>query len=275
VTTPENRTRSFALIGIAFGTGFLIGPAISGVLAHRFGYGTPAFVAAGLSLTSIVVTTSLLPANPHRPDAGPSADAPLPPAGERSFAFGRFFSRPEPRRRLLQFFAFSLSFSTLIGGLALFLERRFSFNVEHTGLIFGFSGLIGAMIQGGLIGRLVKRLGEARLALLGFMTMSLGYGLLGLAYVVPVLLALVAIGGFGSAVNRPCLTTLLTKSVGRGEQGAALGTSQSLGSIAQIIGPLSAGFLIEHQRLGSYGLTAASFAVLGVLLSLAPEPRSA
>lgn len=274
VTRPENRTRAFALIGIAFGTGFLIGPAISGVLAHRFSYGAPAFVAAGLSALSILFTSTLLPANPHRPDAG-VADGPAPPAGQRTLAFGRFFSRPEPRRRLMQFFAFSLSFSTLIGGLALFLERRFSFDVEKTGLVFGFSGLIGILIQGGLIGRLVKQLGEAKLALIGFIAMSVGYGLLGFAYALPMLLALVAIAGFGSAVNRPSITTLLTKSVGRGEQGAALGASQSLGSIAQIAGPLTAGFLIEHQQLTAYGITAASFALLGALLSLSPEPASA
>lgn len=274
VTTPENRTRSFALIGIAFGTGFLIGPAISGVLAHRFSYGAPALVAAGLSALSILFTSTLLPANPHRPDAAP-AGGPTPPTGQRTLAFGRFFSRPEPRRRLVQFFAFSLSFSTLIGGLALFLERRFSFDVEKTGLVFGFSGFIGIVIQGGLIGRLVKQLGEAKLALIGFIAMSLGYGLLGFAYGLPMLLALVAIAGFGSAVNRPSITTLLTKSVGRGEQGAALGASQSLASIAQIGGPLTAGFLIEHHQLTAYGLTAASFAFVGALLSLSPEPASA
>lgn len=294
VTRPENRTRAFALIGIAFGSGFLIGPAISGVLAHRFEMGTPAFAAASLSMLSIILTATLLPRNPVRPDEdgvpGASAHAGTessavsgasgiqrpapPPGGGRSLAFGKFFSRPLPRRRLLEFFAFTLSFSTLIGGLALFLERRFGFNVENVGWVFAFSGLIGGFIQGGIIGRLVKRYGEARLALSGFVTMAIGYCLLGLAYRIPLLLALVAISGFGVAVTRPALTTLITRSVGRDETGAALGVSQSLSSVAQMVGAPIAGLLIQHGWLAAYGLAAGSVALWGVVLGLQPEPAA-
>jgi MFS transporter, DHA1 family, tetracycline resistance protein len=322
VTTPENRTRSFALIGIAFGTGFLLGPAISGLLSHRFGYGAPAFAAATLSFMSIVFTITLLPSQPRKPepmlpDAAPTPGAaapasatgesapppsavpgsvpssavlaasvpadttamlptraasaqaapPPPPGGQRSLDFGRFFSRPEPRRRLLQFFSFALAFSTSIGGLALFLERRYGYNIRDVGLVFAFSGLIGAIVQGGLIGHIVKKTGEERLALVGFGAMAISYALLGFTHSRSALLTLIALGGFGIGVTRPSLTTLITKSVGRKEQGAALGASQSLNSVAQIFGPLMAGFLIEHKMLEVYGLTAASFAVLGVLLS--------
>ena len=281
VTRPENRTRAFALIGIAFGSGFLIGPAISGILAQRFGYATPAFAAAALSLLSIVLTATLLPRNPIRPDEPdlpaatvPGARPPPPPAGSRSLSFGKFFSRPLPRRRLLEFFAFTLSFSTLIGGLALFLNRRFGFNVENVGWVYAFSGLIGGFIQGGIIGRLVKRYGEAKLALAGFVTMAVGYCFLGLAFQIPVLLVLVAISGFGVAVTRPALTTLLTKSVSRDEQGAALGVSQSLSSIAQIVGAPVAGLLIQHGWLAAYGLAAGSVALVGVVIGLQPEPAA-
>ncbi|WP_437752823.1 MFS transporter [Sorangium sp. So ce1389] len=274
VTRPEERTRAFGLIGIAFGSGFLLGPAITGELASRFGYGAPAYGAAALSLTSIVLTATLLPAKPVAPAASPeaAATAPRPAAIGRGDAFRRYFDRPLPRRRLLEFFAFSLSFSTLIGGLALFLERRFSFGVKETGYLYAFSGLIGGSIQGGLIGRLARRYGEERLALIGFATMVIGYGLLGAAYTLPALLALVAIAAFGAAVVRPSVTTLLTKSVGRDEQGAALGVSQSLASISQIVGPIGAGWLIEHRALAAYGLMAASFAALGFVLGLQKIP---
>ncbi|XXY52378.1 MFS transporter [Sorangium sp. So ce269] len=275
VTRPEERTRAFGLIGIAFGSGFLLGPAITGELASRFGYGAPAYGAAALSLTSIVLTATLLPAKPIAWAASPEAAAtaaPRPAAIGRGDAFRRYFDRPLARRRLLEFFAFSLSFSTLIGGLALFLERRFSFGVKETGYLYAFSGLIGGSIQGGLIGRLARRYGEERLALVGFATMVIGYGLLGAAYTLPTLLVLVAIAAFGAAVVRPSVTTLLTKSVGRDEQGAALGVSQSLASISQIIGPIGAGWLIEHRALAAYGLMAASFAALGFVLGLQKIP---
>ncbi|WP_438023170.1 MFS transporter [Sorangium sp. So ce233] len=278
VTRPEERTRAFGLIGIAFGSGFLLGPAITGELASRFGYGAPALGAAALSLTSIVLTATLLPAKPIAPaaapeaaDAGAARPAPDVRVG-RGDAFRRFFDRPLARRRLLEFFAFSLSFSTLIGGLALYLERRFAFGVKETGYIFAFSGLIGGSIQGGMLGRLARRYGEQRLAVVGFATMVIGYGLLGAAYGLPALLLLVAVGAFGSAVVRPSITTLLTKSVGRDEQGAALGVSQSLASISQIVGPIGAGWLIEHRALTAYGLMAATFAALGLFLGAQKIP---
>ncbi|WP_437973566.1 MFS transporter [Sorangium sp. So ce295] len=276
VTRPEERTKAFGLIGIAFGSGFLLGPAITGELASRFGYGAPAYGAAALSLLSVLLTATLLPAKPPLPAAqgGATSAAARPASLGRGDAFRRYFDRPLPRRRLLEFFAFSLSFSTLIGGLALFLERRFAFGVKETGYLYAFSGLIGGSIQGGLIGRLAKRYGEERLALIGFATMVVGYGLLGVAYTLPVLLALVGLAAFGAAVVRPAVTTLLTKSVGRDEQGAALGVSQSLASISQIIGPIGAGWLIEHRALAAYGLMAATFAALGVLLGLQKIPVS-
>jgi MFS family permease len=277
VTKPENRTRAFALIGISFGMGFLIGPALSGVLAHRFGYAAPAYGAAALSFLSIVLTITLLPGQAElekiKAEHGPAPEG-AAPAGERTLAFGRFLGRPLPRRRLLQFFAFTTSFAVLTGGLALFLEHQLHFDVKATGYIFMVSGLVGAVIQGGMIGRMVKKLGESKLALIGFCTMVATYPLLGAAHALPLLLVLVVISSFGVAVVRPCLTTLVTKSVDRREQGAALGTSQSLASISQIIGQPLAGFLIGHRMFYEYGIAAGAFALIGAVLTLQAEPSA-
>jgi MFS family permease len=276
VTKPENRTRAFGVIGISFGLGFLVGPAISGLLAHHYGFAAPAYGAAGLSFLSIVLNVTLLPGKDAleriKAQHG-AADAATPaPGGTRTLAFGEFFSRPEPRLRLLQFFVYTTSFAVLTGGLALFLRERFDFDVKAVGYVFMVSGFMGALIQGGLIGRLVKRLGEARLALVGFATMAVGYPLLGLVTSVPALLALVCFTSFGVAVVRPCVTTLITKSVGRHEQGAALGTSQSLASISQMVGQPLAGLLIEQHLSSWYGLAAGAIALVGVILSASPEP---
>jgi MFS family permease len=264
VTKPENRTKAFALIGIAFGGGFLIGPAISGVMAHEWGFSSPPFAAAALSFLSIVFTSVLLPR--VKP-----VEAPEPSPG-RSLAFRRFFERAASRRRLLEFFAYVLAFQTLTGGLALFLERKLHFDVKSTGYVYAFSGLVGGIIQGGIIGRLVKKLGEEKLAIYGFASMAVGYALLGLVNGVPMLLVLIGISGFGIAVTRPAITTMITKSVGRNEQGSALGVSQSLSSIAAIIGPLVAGALIDRGLLTAWGVTAAVFATGGIVLSLQPSP---
>jgi DHA1 family tetracycline resistance protein-like MFS transporter len=296
VTRPENRTRAFGFIGIAFGSGFLFGPLLSGELYHRYGFAAPAYMAAALSFLSIVLSATLLPGQaeldtikaehgaqgappaPQTPGRGshvashpPDPQAPGP-AGERTLAFGRFLAQPLPRLRLLQFFAFTTSFAVITGGLGLFLERQFHYTSRETGWVYGVSGFVGGMIQGGAIRPLVKRLGEARLARLGFFSMVVSYPFLGLTRSVPALLIIIAVSSFGVAVVRPCMTTLLTKSVGRHEQGAALGTSQSFASVSQIVGPETAGLLIQHGQLSAYGIAAGLVALLGALLFRSPEP---
>jgi MFS family permease len=265
VTKPEERTKSFAVIGIAFGLGFLVGPALSGFLS-RYGLHWPAFAAAILSATSILCTWFLLPVTSTQPHPGPRPG--------RMEQLTQFFTRPVSRRPLIEFLCFGLAFSTLISGMALYLERQLGFDAEHTGYVYAFSGLVGGIVQGGLIGRLVKRLGEPKLALIGFVSMAVGYGLLGAVNGVPFLLILIVISGFGSAVVRPSLTTLITHAVGAHEQGAALGVSQSLTSISQIVGPIIAGLLIEHGQLAAYGLAAALFAAVGAVLLFNRKPEA-
>ncbi len=265
VTKPEERTKAFGLIGIAFGLGFMLGPAISGFLS-RFGYQWPPFAAAALSFTSIIFTWRLLPAGTRRPVA-PS------PAG-RIALITYYFRRPETRQRMLEFLCFGLSFSTLIGGLALFLERRLGFNAEQAGYVFAASGVVGAIVQGGLIGRIVKALGEERLSRLGFSAMFIGNAMVGFITSIPMLGPAIVISGFGSSVTRPSITTLITRSVGRDEQGAALGVSQSLNSIAMMVGPLIATRLIQYGHLEAYGLTSGGFALLGVVFAMFGAARA-
>ena len=263
VTKPEERTKAFGFIGIAFGLGFLIGPAMSGFLSD-FGHSVPAFAAAGLSLTSIICTIVLLPSTPVAP-------SPSPRKGRLS-GFSEYLRRPATRRSLLEFFAFALAFALLIGGLAMFLERQFGFKARETGYLFAFSGLMGAIVQGGLVGRLATAWGEVKLSTIGFFAMAISYIPMGFIHDWRLFLIGVVVGGFGSSVTRPALTTLLTKSVGPHEQGEALGVSQSLNSIAQIIGPILAGVLIEQGQLVWYGIVAAVIAFWGMSLTLQSKP---
>lgn len=260
VTPPDKRTAAFGIIGIAFGMGFLVGPPASGLIAQRFGYAAPPLIAAGLSALSAVLTLTRLPDIKAAPTAGES-----PPPPRRTLSFGPFLALPAARLRLLQFLCFILSFSTLIGGVPLYLERRFHYNVEQTGYVFAFSGLVGAIIQGGFLRRLAPRLGEERLAALGLLTM-VSHLALGWVYSLPALLAVIAIGGFGVSVVRPSLTTLITRSVPTDQQGAALGVSQSLASLGQIVGTITAGALIGRGWLIGFGAASAAWALLGLAL---------
>lgn len=262
----EERTQAFGFFGMAFGLGFVLGPGITGLLTKTFAdhadklakYRAPTLVAAGLSLLSIVLTAWLL--RPKKPVVHQSS-------GKRTAAVVQFFSRSRTRGLLLQFFMYSVSFAGLTGGLALYLRHNFNFQVEQTSWIFGLSGFIGALVQGALR-QLARRFGEERLALVGLGSMAIGYMFLGVVHNIPLLVVLIFFGSVGGAVVRPSLTTLITRSVSETEQGAVLGVNQSLGSLAQVIGPAAATWLIGREQLVGYGIFCAVFSVGGCLVAM-------
>ncbi|MEZ4296800.1 MAG: MFS transporter [Polyangiaceae bacterium] len=262
VTKPENRTKAFGFFGIAFGLGFILGPVVATVLTKLGSESTPFFGSAALSGLSFMATAIMLPS--AKPKAGGGRQAP-------SF---ELFRRGHVRRRLFEFLLFNLSFSTFIGGFALYLNAQFGFDRTQASLVFVYAGVVGAVVQGGLIGRLARRLGEMKLALVGFITMAIGNAFVGWFPTWHFLLVAGAIGGFGSAVTRPALTTLLTQSVGPDEQGKALGMSTTLASVSQIVGPPMAGWLIEKRHLGVYGIIVAVFSLMGALLISLPPTEA-
>jgi DHA1 family tetracycline resistance protein-like MFS transporter len=255
VTEPENRAKSFALIGIAFGMGFLIGPGISGFLS-KYGYQYPIFVAAGLSALSILATYFLLPG--VTPASGDDAT----PRKFTVFDWGnyvRYFRQPGLGRLLWQFFAFTFAFSMFMSGFPLFAERRYMwhgqpFGPQQVGYVYAFLGLLGVILQGGLIGRLVKLVGEERLAWSGFLLGLVGLVALGFTYSVPLLLVASAVASSGTGIIRPTVTSLITQKAGRSEQGVILGLTQSLNSISAIAAPALAGFLIDHALLSTWAV---------------------
>ena len=274
-TPPEHRAKAFGLIGIAFGLGFFIGPALTGFLAGHYGNTTPIYLAAAMSATSILATATLLKSGgPARTEAVRWA-----PFDWRTYA--QYFARPALRPLLLQFLFFMLSFSMFISGFALFAERRFEWNgrpfgPREIGYVFGFVGFLGIILQGLLIGRLVKRFGEVTLAAAGFAALVFGYLALGLATAVSLLLIVAVVSGFGNGVLRPSLTSLITHQAGQHEQGVVLGITQSLSSIAAIAAPIIAGMLIERQMLTHWAWVSAAMAALGLFVwTTTPRPEGA
>src|SRR5262249_27116017 len=151
---------------------------------------------------------------------------------------------------------------------ARFAERRFShnglpFGTKEVGYVFAFSGLIGVVIQGGGMGSLVKSFGEGRLVQMGFATMAIGFALLAGIHGIPYLLVAVALLTFGSAILRPSLTALITAPAARHRQGMVIGLMQSLMSIAQIVAPVIAGFLIQTQFLSTWAFAGSVFCAIG------------
>ncbi len=275
VTKPEERARSFAIIGVAFGFGFLVGPGITGLLAH-YSYQAPLWAAAALSFTSIVFTYFLLPR--QEPVHQQATEGEVGPGGKRLSLiswgqYSQYFKRPELSKLLLQWCSFSLSFATSIAGFALFAERRFEwhghpYGPTEVGYIFAFNGFLGIIMQGGVVGRLVKRFGEQRVIVMGFAGAMLGYAATGFTYTIWELLVVIFFTSILSSGLRPALTSSITQMAGRREQGVILGLTQSLTSIAQITASPLAGFLIGQHWLTGWAVWAGGLAGLGLLFQV-------
>ena len=274
-SAPSQRTRSFALIGIAFGLGFFIGPFVTSLLV-KHGLAAPIYLAAGLSLLSILCTLVLLPGGkPAAQSSAASGD--VGPGGKRLSvlqwgAYAEFFRRPVLAGLLMQFFFYAFCFSTFTSGFSLFAERTFTweghpFTPREIGFLFAYTGVLGILLQGGLISRLVKRLGEPVLVAAGFVSITAGYVALGLVKTVPLLVVVATISSFGNGVLRPTLSSLLSQNAQRHEQGIILGLSQSLTAVAAIFAPMVAGALINRGLLMQWAWVAGVSGILGLLWS--------
>src|SRR4051794_1293068 len=164
VTEPKDRARAYGLIGAAFGLGFILGPALSGVLSS-VSYTAPIWAAAGLTLIATAMAWLWLPETVHRARAGSG----------NPFAYLPALLQRAPIRRILAIdFIYWFAFATFQTTFSLFVARRFGFGVSKTGYFFAAFGVLGAVIQGGLIRPVVKRLGDKPTFMLG-----LGFGVAG------------------------------------------------------------------------------------------------
>ena len=276
----KDRAKSFAIIGVAFGLGFFIGPAVTGVLV-RYGLAAPIYVAAGLSMLSVVCTSVLLPGGVRMRAQTP--DAALPGGKRLSLlewrAYAAYFDRPVLAAMLLQFLFYSMCFSVFTSGFSLYAERRYTydghpFTPREIGYMFAYSGFLGLILQGGLIGRLVKRFGERGLVLAGFSSLVIGFGIIAGTSTLVGLAVASTIAAFGNAVLRPTLSSLISQSAARHEQGTVIGLTQSLQSVAQIVAPFFAGLLLERHLLWQWGAMASVAALLGLWMSRQGSQRA-
>jgi DHA1 family tetracycline resistance protein-like MFS transporter len=249
ITTPENRAKSMGLIGAAFGLGFTFGPAIGGILS-QWGIGVPFFFAGGLALANAVLLYFTLPET-----VTPDHPARVSAATGRWSQLADAVRQPRLAYVLAIYFLFVVAFSIMTTAFALFTMFRFGYDAEHNGYFFMYVGIIGALIQGGLIGRLVRMFGEMPLVIVGallFTASLFAMPLTGPQTGIGLLLLVGATFAVGNSLATPSLQTLASRSAGRGEQGGVLGVTQSVASLARTIGPTLAAFLI-HSAIATSG----------------------
>ncbi|MFQ5746823.1 MAG: MFS transporter [Gemmatimonadota bacterium] len=242
-TDNRNRARGMGLIGAAFGLGFIVGPALGGILS-RWGYALPGLVAAGLSLSNAIAAFVYLPESypPDRRRHVPSG-AGTRAIVERLAEVQEILGRVALREPIVAFFIATLGFAAFTATFPLFLDEPLGLSAVHAGAFFAVIGLIAAGVQGGLIGPVVERFGERRTAAAGGLLLGSGLFVLAVWNGLGATLALLLPIGGGWGLVAPSLQSLVSRRARPEEQGRVLGVNQSMSSAARVVGPIAGGWL--------------------------------
>lgn len=252
VTTRENRAKGMGLFGMAFGLGFILGPALAGILS-KFGHEVPFFVSGGLSLVNAALLYFILPESKKFGEIVVEKKNRIVELFE-SFKDSRFAVVT------LEYFLLVMAFTMMTTAYPLYTNYSFEYNAEQTGYILAYVGLIAVVIQGGLLGKLSKAFGEANLVIAGCVLLVLS--LLSVPYVSKDSFGLVGLlvgsGCFaiGNSISSPSLATLASRNAEEFEQGKILGVMQSAASLARAISPTITGFLLNNavNQIDNYTL---------------------
>lgn len=245
VTTKENRARGMGLFGAAFGLGFILGPALAGVLS-KYGIHIPFYFAAILSLVNAVAVYFVLPES-------------LKPGirKDESEKKGKIADilevLAEPRLRIITilYFLLIMAFSIMTYVYVLFTAFTFGYTTVENGYLFAFVGFVSIVMQGVVFGFAAKKFGESRLAIFGCFVLTAS--LFATPFSSPAfggLAGLLAVSFFlsaGNAFATPALSSLASKNAAEHEQGRALGVLQSGASLARAVGPMIGGVLLNNS----------------------------
>jgi multidrug resistance protein len=264
-TTPENRSKNMGLVGAAFGLGFIIGPALGGLLS-QYGVGVPFYFAAVLALVNAALVALRLPET-----LTPEARA---HARERA-SVAEVFSNG--RAGLVSVILVSqlagvTGFSVMTALFALFCHHRLTdsagqpFDAQHVGYIFAYVGLLGAVMQGGVLRRLLQRPIEKPLAIIGTVVLAASMAWLALSYSLGAVLLACAGISIGNSLSTPTLNGLASRLTDPHCQGRLMGLMQSAGGLGRFLGPMLGFGLVAWDPDAHYARTA--FLVAAGLLAL-------
>lgn len=254
VTPPQDRAKGMGMIGAAFGLGFIFGPATGGLLS-RFGPEWPFLGAALLSALNGIVAYFRLPES-----LPPSLRAQQPArAGLRARLATVTGASPRLRRLYAIGFLTTLALSAVEAIMALWAVRKFGMTPEGIGYGFAVIGLIAALAQGVLVGKLVRRMGERRSAMLGLGLLALAMAAVPAAPTIPLVGVALAAWAIGQGAATPSVTAMISHQAGPAEQGRILAASQSLSALARVLGPWWGGVALAHVGLAAPYVSASLF----------------
>jgi DHA1 family tetracycline resistance protein-like MFS transporter len=271
VSPPEKRAANFGLVGAAFGLGFIIGPAMGGVLGH-YDLRLPFIVAGVLTLINWLYGWFVLPESLGQENRRAFSWAKSNPVGAL-ISLGR--SHPMVLGLAVAYFLLCIGHQVYPSTWVLYTSHRYGWSELDTGLSLAAVGFCAALVQGGLTRKIVPKIGESKAIMLGVAVAVVaftGYGLASHGWMIYPLIVFGSISG----ITTPAVQALISKGVGADEQGGVQGSLTSLNSVAGIIGPFVATGLFGHFVNTKPAVPGAAFfcgAVLN-LLALAVAIRS-
>jgi DHA1 family tetracycline resistance protein-like MFS transporter len=267
VTSPRDRAKGMGMIGAAFGMGFIFGPALGGLLSG-FGPQAPFFGAAALSAANGVAAFFRLPES--LPPAARATESTR--AGLRA-RLATVLAAPARLRRLYATsFLTTLALSGVEATLAMWAVRRWAMTPRGIGYGFAAIGVVAAVAQGLMVGRLVRRIGERRAALLGLAVLAAAMAMVPLAPTLPLVGGALALWAIGQGAATPAVTAMVSHQAGPSEQGRILAASQSLSALGRVLGPWGGGAALAYLGPPAPALAAAALVLcaLGVLGTAGP-----
>ena len=243
-TDDEHRAKGMGLIGAAFGLGFVLGPALGGIMGHS-SLRVPVFFASALTFANFIFAAARLPESHH---ADRSAPLDLAHFIAPLLAIPRQLIRHRLARMFAIAFLLTFSLSALEATFALMVPAVYGYGAFGIGVLLAFSGLMQALAQGYLLGKIVARFGEVRLLKIGLLAMIAGLAPMGSISSHGALLAMLAAVSVGYGFASPSISSLISRNTDRDLQGEVMGVNQSAMSLARICGPIAGGF--AYQLLG-------------------------
>lgn len=273
-TTEESkRAQAMGMIGAAFGLGFVLGPAVGGLLG-AVSLRTPVLFAAALTFANLIFAAVWLPESRAPLDVARGAGAgPEPRDGSRdgsrsSFDLPRRLRRHRAIARLFVVaFLMTFAIAALEATFALTVPAVYGYAAAGVGGLLAFAGLIQAIAQGYVVGKLVPRMGEAALMVAGAVALAMGLAPLGSWPSHAALYGMLILIASGYGLGTTAVTTLISRRTGRELQGEALGLNQSVLSLARVIGPIAGGMVYQAMGPAAPYLGGAAVAMVAMVLA--------
>jgi len=241
ISSKKDRSKAFGTSGIAFGFGFMVGPAIGGWLS-QFGFSIPALVACGMSLLSIILTYFYLPETIKVKPKNFKLEAKILPINKLK----KYFTNKNVQQQLTEFSLYVIGHAIFASNFSLYASHALDITPQQIGFGLGYIGFVSIIFRGFLLPKLIDHFPERILEKIALFFAF--FALIGSSFVTnwPMIFVFLTFYAAGSGSLRPLMMGDISRSVDEKEQGALMGVTSSLNSIAQIIGPLTGGIILNN-----------------------------